>query len=127
MSNSDFAQSIAIQLGTQLTLGYGPDSFETEEDRMNYMRDTCLALNLEVAEFLQELPWKPWRPFEQQTYRPDKAADEIIDILIFTLNLWINFGQYPQGKCYDELMRRLDEKQYKNLSRIQSGYNTKKQ
>lgn len=121
-------QIVAAQLAYQITLGNGPDSFDGQEDRMQYIRDTCLALNIEVAEFLQELPWKPWRPAYRQPCNIDKAAEELVDIIIFALNLWITLGwlfrQPDQNGALLEQM--IKQKQQLNIERLTSGYNKTK-
>ena len=119
MSLKDIMQS---QLMYQVSLGRR--EFKTIEDRMNYIRDTCVALNVEVAEFLQELPWKPWRDTEDQHLDYDKAADELADVFIFALNLWITLGQYAEGKAAAELARRITSKQSINMDRLLQNYNT---
>ena len=114
---------IATQLGHQIAMGKGPTSFDSVDEKMDYLRDLCLALNVEVSEFLQELPWKPWCPSSGQKCDEYAAGNEVVDIIIFALNLWINLGNFQPGMCADELIKRINQKQKVNLERLQSGYN----
>jgi len=119
-------QIVATQLAYQIALGNGPDSFDGQEGRMQYIRDTCLALNIEVAEFLQELPWKPWRPAYRQPCNIDKAAEELVDVIIFALNLWITLGWAQPGQSGATLEQMIKQKQKTNSERLTSGYNKTK-
>lgn len=47
----------------------------------------ALALNIEISEFLNTLPWKWWK--KQQTVNKEKTLDELADILAFWLS-WYN-------------------------------------
>ena len=107
----------------QTELGYPPNEFESAEKHMQYIRDLCLALNVEVTEFLQELPWKPWRVLADQKYDQKKAAEELADIMVFVLNLWVHLGAYPKDKCANELVKQVTRKQNKNAARLTSGRN----
>ena len=114
---------ITVQLGHQIAMGKGPTSFNSLDEKMDYLRDLCLALNIEVAEFLQELPWKPWCDSSGQKNDEYLAGNEAVDIIIFALNIWINLGNYQPGECANELIKRINQKQAVNLERLQSGYN----
>jgi hypothetical protein len=116
-------QIVNAQLKFQEDLGKGAGSFTSAEEQMRYIRDTCLSLNVEVAEFLQEMPWKPWCPLSGQDYDKHAAANEVADIVIFALNLWIHLGVYTPGQCTAELIRRITHKQNKNTARLKSGRN----
>ena len=118
-----FEQIISMQLKFQEDLGRGAGSFNSAEEQMQYIRDMCLGLNVEVAEFLQEMPWKPWCPLPGQKYDKHAAAEELVDIFIFALNLWIHLGAYTNGQCANELITRITRKQNKNMARLKSGRN----
>jgi len=114
---------LKAQLEFQTAIGCAPESFSSGEDKMRYIRDMCLGLNVEVAEFLQEMPWKPWRPLADQKFDKFAAAEEITDMMIFVLNLWIHLGAYTKESCADELIKRITHKQVKNMARLRSGRN----
>ena len=48
---------------------------------MEYMRVYCLALLVEVGEFVNELAWKPWKPNKKVDIV--KLQEEFADILAF--------------------------------------------
>ena len=123
MQNAKFEQMVQAQREFQEALGHGPESFQSAEAKMQYIRDLCLGLHVEVAEFLQELPWKPWRKLQDQEYDKHAAAEELVDILIFVINLWIQLGVYTKGTCADELLKRITQKQIKNSARLTTGRN----
>jgi dimeric dUTPase (all-alpha-NTP-PPase superfamily) len=69
----------------QTAIGQNPPA-----DRMQYIRDLTLATHVELAEFIQELPWKPWK--NNKHYDLNAASDELADIFIFTFDLWLALG-----------------------------------
>ena len=123
MQNVALERVIQTQRDYQEALGKGVDSFQSAEAKMQYIRDLCLSLNVEVTEFLQELPWKPWRKLQDQHYDKHAAADELADMMIFIINLWIHLGVYTNGACTDELLKRITQKQTKNSARLMTGRN----
>ena len=102
----------------QAKLGYD-FNYETREEQMDHIRDLSLALNVEVAEFLEWLPFKPWRSIESQECNESEAAYELIDIFFFTVNLWCALGM-PIGSFEHFFQSKMEE----NLSRIERGYNS---
>lgn len=74
------------------------------------------ALQVELAEVLQELNWKPWK----QTRKPVdmvKLKDELIDCLHFMLELLIIVGITA-----DEAYKLYWQKMQVNLTRQAKGY-----
>ena len=49
-----------------------------------------LALIIEVAEFLNETPWKMWKKGGGKAYDTDRMKEEFADLLSY-LGSWINF------------------------------------
>ena len=111
------------QIRLQNAMGHPPGDYPSAEHKLRYLRELCLALHVEVSEFLQEIPWKPWCTLGTQRYNPKAAAEELADVMIFTLNLWIHLGAYPKGQCADELVKQIARKQNKNTARLKSGRN----
>jgi hypothetical protein len=78
-----------------LVPGALPEANETHASP-DQIRTYFLALQVEWAELLQELPWKPWKNFKH----PDlsKTSDEFADVLAFlgvALILLDSFGMSP--------------------------------
>ena len=107
----------------QVSMGYDPDKMSLAE-RMATMRDYHTALAVEQAELLQELPWKPWRPLEDQPSMRslDRTVDEWTDCLVFLIDQAIILGITPD-RVEDSIVDVL----HKILSRVDSGYNVKKE
>lgn len=60
----------------------------SQDEQLQYIRDLTLAAHVELTEFLQELPWKPWIKKKHQQFSTNDAAGELVDVFIFILNLW---------------------------------------
>lgn len=74
------------------TQSFGADPSELDGDEFaEYIRNMTLAAQVELSEFIQELPWKPWRA---PNTRPDeiareRAVEELIDVVHFLANLFV--------------------------------------
>lgn len=97
-------------------LGY-PRKNASNAMRIKMHNDFCLALNAEVTELLDAVPWKPWRP---NNYKPvDKVniMEEIVDIIFFLTSI-SEVWDLDYGRIGDMLERKLIE----NNRRIDNGY-----
>lgn len=72
----------------QKVMGYYDLCRKDETFRMEYLRNITLATHVELTEFLQEVPWKPWSKGKMTRVQANKAAFELADVLVFTLVLW---------------------------------------
>lgn len=73
----------------QKAMGYYDLCRESETFRMEYLRNITLATHVELTEFLQEVPWKPWSQDKPMSEAQKViAAYELTDVLVFTLVLW---------------------------------------
>ena len=102
-------------------LGYVYKDMTTEE-KLQQFKNYYIALSMEQAELLQELPWKPWRDSEGQYH--GKKADiirEWIDCLFFL---------FDQAFCLDITPEDIEDGFRKvlanNLIRIDKGYSSVK-
>lgn len=50
------------------------------------IHDYLIALNVEVSEFINTLPWKWWK--KQHEFNPDKVLEEIADVIAFWLSCY---------------------------------------
>jgi len=110
-------EALTLIKSYQKELGYD-FKYESLEARMTHIRDLALAQNVEVAEFLEWLPYKSWRNVEDQTYNIPEAALELIDQFFFMADMWFALGLQP--KDFEALFK---EKLNENISRIRRGYN----
>jgi len=82
--NHSLSESLALLALNQTTISQGdlgcipPEGQAPSKDAV---RSYALALMIEVAEFTQELDWKPWKT--KQLVDQERVADEFADILAF--------------------------------------------
>lgn len=86
------------------------------EARVPYVRDLVLATHVELTEFLTELPWKPWKPTDQQTSNTYAALHELCDVFIFLLDIAVAMGFESKG-----LVQGIQNKVNINVARLESG------
>jgi len=101
-------------------MGYFQQTQDSKTFKWSYIRDISLALSVEVSEFLQELPWKPWSHNEDASYDEIKAAKEICDIIVFALVLWITLD--PKADI-DEMMESTFKKVEDRIKDLNYGFN----
>lgn len=61
--------------------------FDTMPQRMQSMRNSALALMMELAELIDSTPWKPWRNIADQEFDKDNAVREVVDIVFFLVSI----------------------------------------
>lgn len=99
--------------------GFGADAIEmSDEDWADYVLWNYAAATVELGEFLQELPWKPWKP---NRGRPDahareRAVVELVDVLHFVGNILVALEVTD-----DELSEAYEAKQRENRARLADG------
>jgi len=132
-TGADMKVSELVQLAReqQALIGqYPPD------DPIKYVRDLVLATHVELAELLQELPWKPWKSRETQVNNKNRALDELADVVIFAIDIYVAltadervtteasdevFVQSPEEPI-DELFGELISGKIRlNIDRLKSG------
>lgn len=93
----------------------GSGAKEEQIGSMEFMRLHTLALQVEIGEALQELPWKPWK--KNQKLNSHAFKKELADCQIFLWNLQHGIGLSEKG------MRKLiSEKIGINHNRQDNGY-----
>lgn len=90
------------------------------DQRMQSMRNSALALVMELSELVDSTPWKSWRKIEDQTFDKDNATREVIDIIFFLVSICEELHITPQ-----ELEKKFDEVVTNNFARLDSGYSLK--
>lgn len=105
----NFDDAVAKVKRLQLFMGYDfGDPLDPE--CMRYIRDVFLATHIELTEAINEIPWKPWkRPFWPVGWE-DKVADELCDVIEFTLVLWVSLGLDKHGLSLDKSMEQVFNK-----------------
>jgi len=103
----------------QKTMGHTDMINQSEENRIDYIRDITLALVKETTEFLDETPWKPWKSVEEQEFNPISANCEICDIIVFAIVLHLTIdSDVPLEKVTEITLNKIDE-------RLKTGYGHK--
>ena len=116
MSKITIVELIARIKQQQKDMGYADYINSHPRCKWNYIRDISLSLIKETSEFLDEVPWKPWKALTDQKCDTEKAAMELIDILVFNLVLWISLN--PTIDIEDAIEKTMT----KIEDRIKHGY-----
>jgi NTP pyrophosphatase (non-canonical NTP hydrolase) len=95
-------------------------AWDTDEQRIQAIRNKGLALYQEVGELIDSFPWKPWRNMCDQTHDTDNATREIIDIIFFLVAICEDAGITPL-----ELEVKFSEVLQNNYARLDNGYSKK--
>jgi hypothetical protein len=94
---------------------YGQDPCTLRDEELaEFIRWNTLAAQVELAEMLQNLPWKPWAVSRNPDMKEKlKAAEELVDVLHFVGNLFaaIGISDYMLNILYEEKMRVNAERQ----------------
>jgi hypothetical protein len=86
-------------------------------DKVQIIRDGCLALYQEVAELTDSFPWKPWRKIDDQTFDTDNACREMVDIFFFMAKI-----MRAAGITADDFVTKFTWVLNNNLDRLRNGY-----
>lgn len=82
---------------------------------MEYLRTQCLALMVELGEFLNETPWKPWK--KSKKLNAEKAREELADCWHFLINISLPFFQ-----DFKDLKKEFLKKHEVNNERQEKNY-----
>ena len=117
---TSFQQIFAAIAEYHSKLGYPPNAL-TLDDKLRMHRDLCLALQVEVSEVTDSMPWKPWRPSNYKSMDTTNLKEEVVDVLFFLGSLLEVWGVQPH-ELGTMFLGKLEE----NYNRISSGYNRPK-
>ena len=90
----------------------------TETERQQWLLNYCRAMNQEISELTDSVPWKWWAKY--QTFDRQNARVEVVDLLHFL----ISAAQVLELSA-DEVFQAYTKKHQVNLDRQSSGYTTK--
>jgi len=94
--------------------------FDSMEQRMQSMRNSSLALIMELAELVDSTPWKSWRSIANQTFDKDNATREVVDIIFFLVSICEELHITPK-EIEDKFVQVLKN----NYARLDNGYSKK--
>lgn len=94
--------------------------FDSMEQRMQSMRNSSLALMMELAELIDSTPWKSWRNIADQTFDKDNAIREVVDIIFFLVSICEELHIKPE-----EIENKFIQVLKNNYARLDNGYSKK--
>ncbi|TAN38247.1 MAG: dUTPase [Verrucomicrobia bacterium] len=86
-----------------------------ESEQPKWILNYCRAMNQEIAELTDSVPWKWWAKY--QTYDKQNARVEIVDLFHFLISL-----AQVAGLTAEDVHRLYMEKNKVNFQRQDSGY-----
>jgi dimeric dUTPase (all-alpha-NTP-PPase superfamily) len=108
-----------FRLQKQLNQRIGVDTDRmTEAERQQWLLNYCRAMNQEVAELTDCVPWKWWAKY--QTFDRQNARVEVVDLFHFLIS-----AAQVLGLSADEIFEAYCKKHQVNLDRQESGYTVK--
>ena len=108
-----------FELQRELNLRIGVDTTNmTDQQRQEWILNYCRAMNQEIAELTDCVPWKWWAKY--QKFDQQNARVEIVDMLHFLISLC-----QVVGMDADEVFNAYTKKHQVNITRQDSGYVTK--
>ena len=90
----------------------------SDEERVHWVLNYCRAMNQEVAELTDSVPWKWWANY--QTFDKQNCAVEVVDMLHFLISL-----AQVLGMSADDLFNAYVKKHEVNFQRQDTGYTVK--
>jgi len=91
--------------------------YDTEEQRMQSVRNLSLAAIIEMVEMIDSLPWKPWREIDKQSRDIENFKREVIDVIFFLAAVCEDIG--VDGRDLEE---KFKEVMANNIRRLTNGY-----
>jgi len=115
--DGDLGVLLKAQAQLQELMGHDFEAMTTVE-RMRYLRDQMLALQVEAVEVLNTAPWKPWATYPADaTIDDDEYVGELADVFIFLMNLML-VGDVGERRFLDAVRRKIT----KNQNRHDTAY-----
>ncbi len=87
----------------------------TDDERVTWVLNYCRAINQEVAELTDSVPWKWWAKY--QTFDQQNARVEVVDLFHFLISL-----AQVLGMSADDVYNAYVKKNAVNFQRQDSGY-----
>lgn len=90
----------------------------TREERITWVLNYCRAMNQEIAELTDSVPWKWWARYQQ--FDEQNARVEVVDLFHFLISL-----AQVLGMSADDVFQAYLKKNQVNFLRQESGYTAK--
>lgn len=95
--------------------GAHPADIESDEEKIQFIKDMHTAIGSELQEMLDEIGWKPWATSKHINI--EAGQGELVDAFHFFMNLCMAFGMTPEI-----LFEKYKAKRLKNIKRQEDGY-----
>ena len=99
-------------------IGVKPGAEMTEDEQQRWILNYVRAMNQELAELTDSVPWKWWAKY--QKYDKQNATVEVVDLFHFLMSL-----AQVLGLSAEDVYRCYVEKNKVNFQRQEAGYHTK--
>src|SRR5438270_9046413 len=106
-----------MQQALNQRIGVNTDSM-TEEEKTKWILNYCRAINQEIAELTDSVPWKWWAKY--QKFDKQNVRVEIIDLFHFLVSL-----AQVAGMSADDVFKAYTRKHSVNVARQDAGYSVK--
>ena len=106
-----------MQKKLNLRIGVDTDNMSTDE-KQKWILNYCRAMNQEIAELIDSVPWKWWAKY--QKFDEQNIKVEIIDIFHFLIS-----AAQVMGLTAEDVHRIYMQKNKVNFDRQESGYSEK--
>ncbi len=90
----------------------------TEPEKIQWVLNYTRAMNQEIAELVDSVPWKWWAKY--QKFDPQNARVEVVDLFHFLISL-----AQVLGMTADDVFQAYTKKNIVNQQRQDHGYHTK--
>ena len=118
MDTSDMLRELfKMQKALNQRIGVNTDSM-TEEEKTKWTLNYCRAMNQEIAELTDSVPWKWWAKY--QKFDEQNARVEVVDLFHFLISL-----AQVMGMSADDVYAAYLKKNEVNFKRQESGYTAK--
>ena len=107
-----------LQADLNKKIGVDATVLPTEKEKIEWLLNYCRAMNQEMAELTDSVPWKWWAKYQE--FNSQNVAVELIDLLHF----WISACQV-MGLSADDVFRIYTQKHEVNCKRQENGYKNK--
>ena len=95
-----------------------PQSGMSEEEKTKWVLNYCRAMQQELAELTDSVPWKWWAKY--QKFDEQNARVEVVDLFHFLISL-----AQVLGMSADDVFNAYVKKNQVNFQRQESGYTNK--
>ncbi|MEI6520882.1 MAG: dUTPase [bacterium] len=108
-----------FEMQQKLNQRIGVDTTDmTEEDRVKWVLNYCRAMNQEIAELTDSVPWKWWAKY--QKFDEQNCRVEVIDLFHFLISM-----AQTLGMTADDVYQAYVKKNEVNHKRQEDGYTVK--